>query len=92
MSAVSAPPLLDRDGTGLSRRPAGRLTAQAVSRAIAALPAHHRTVVLLRDVEGLSYGEMAQALGCSLAAVKVRLHRARQVLRQALRPLLEEER
>lgn len=68
-----------------------RFTEEAIAATIRELPAHHRAVVVLRDVEGLSYDEMAHALGCSVAAVKVRLHRARELLRKRLRSLLLED-
>ncbi len=50
------------------------------------LPEAHRTVLLLRDIEDLDTAEAARALGTSEAAVKVRLHRARQALRTLLEP------
>lgn len=49
-----------------------------------------REVLLLRDVEGLSAPEVAQALGVSVDAVKSRLHRARKALRDELTPWLEQ--
>lgn len=52
--------------------------------AIAALGASQRAVFLLRDVEGFSTADTADALGLSEAAVKVRLHRARLTLREYL--------
>ncbi len=52
--------------------------------AIASLPESQRAVFLLRDVEGLSTAETAEALGLSEVAVKVRLHRARLALRERL--------
>jgi RNA polymerase sigma-70 factor (ECF subfamily) len=59
----------------------------AVRRSIDQLPEPHRTVIVLRDVEGLSTEETSQQLGISPDATKMRLHRARQ----ALRTLLERE-
>jgi RNA polymerase sigma-70 factor (ECF subfamily) len=50
------------------------------------LPESYRTVLLLRDIEGLATEETAQALGTSLGVVKTRLHRARQALRTLLDP------
>jgi RNA polymerase sigma-70 factor (ECF subfamily) len=61
----------------------------ALGRALAALPADHREVIHLRDIEGLSAPEAASALGISVDALKSRLHRAREALRNTLRPLLE---
>ena len=57
---------------------------QALEHAISELPADYRIVVLLRDVEGLSTQETAQALELGVSAVKMRLHRGRMELRQAL--------
>jgi len=62
-------------------------TAAIVSRAIDRLPESYRTVLLLRDIEGMSNNEIAEMLGVSGNVVKVRVHRARQ----ALRTLLERE-
>lgn len=61
----------------------------ALSRALDSLSDEHREVILLRDVEGLTAAETAAALEVSVDAVKSRLHRAREALRAALRPLLE---
>lgn len=52
------------------------------------LPVTYRTVLLLRDIEELDTGEVAEALGISANAVKIRLHRARQALRELLDPHL----
>ena len=57
---------------------------QLVRRAIDSLPEGYRTVILLRDIEGLSGQETAEAMGLTTTAVKVRLHRARLALREAL--------
>lgn len=59
----------------------------ALDAAIASLDPAQRVVLLLRDVEGLSAPEAAEALGVSVAAVKSRLHRARVALRATLAPL-----
>lgn len=55
-----------------------------IEAAIAELPESLRLVVKLRDMEGLSTEETAEHLGISVGAVKVRLHRARLKLREAL--------
>ena len=52
--------------------------------AIEELRADYRMVVVLRDVEGLSYQDIAEALGLSIGNVKTRLHRARLFLRKRL--------
>jgi RNA polymerase sigma-70 factor (ECF subfamily) len=54
--------------------------------AVASLPSSLRTVLLLKEVEGYSHAEIAEVVGISVAASKVRLHRALR----ALRTLLEE--
>ncbi|MBI2115863.1 MAG: hypothetical protein HYT85_12355, partial [candidate division NC10 bacterium] len=48
------------------------------------VPLQYRAVLVLRDVEGLSNEEVAEAVGDSVAAVKSRVHRARLVLREEL--------
>ncbi len=55
------------------------------------LPETYRTILLLRDVEGLDTEETAEALSLSTGAVKTRLHRARQALRTLLEPDLVQE-
>lgn len=71
-------------------RTAERELGATLARALDALPDDYREVIALRDVEGLSAPEAAAALGISVDALKSRLHRAREALRTALRPVLEE--
>ncbi|MCD6359782.1 MAG: sigma-70 family RNA polymerase sigma factor [Armatimonadetes bacterium] len=59
-------------------------------REVAALKYEYREVVVLRDLEGLRYRQIAEVLGCSVEAVKSRLFRARSVLRQRLGEVLED--
>jgi RNA polymerase sigma-70 factor (ECF subfamily) len=61
-------------------------TRELVRRAIDELPDIYRTVLLLRDIEGLETEEAARILGVNAAVVKTRLHRARQALRSLLDP------
>jgi RNA polymerase sigma-70 factor (ECF subfamily) len=56
----------------------------ALSSAIDELPATYRVVLVLRDVEGQSNAEIADALGLTIAVVKTRVHRARLFLRKRL--------
>ncbi len=64
-----------------------RLEEQAaVRQAIGQLPEHYRTVLLLRDIEGMGTADVAEELGITANAVKLRLHRARQALRTLLAP------
>ncbi len=65
-------------------RTAAREAARLLERAVDRLPAPHRVVFVLREVEGLSTAETAAALGIGEDAAKVRLHRARALLRRAL--------
>ena len=55
-----------------------------VARMMAAIPAHYRTILLLRDVEGLALEELCETLELSLPATKSRLHRARMLARTLL--------
>jgi RNA polymerase sigma-70 factor (ECF subfamily) len=68
--------------------PAGRLSAletrAVVDAALAGLPERQRTVVTLRDVEGLTSEEVAEVLGISAGNQRVLLHRGRSVVRAAL--------
>lgn len=73
-------PWEDRPDAALEREDRTRLVREAIDR----LPEIHRTVLVLRDIEGLDTGETAEALGISGNAVKVRLHRARLALRTQL--------
>lgn len=61
-----------------------RVTHEDVVLAIERLPEIHREVVLLVDVEGLTYKECAEVLGVPVETVMSRLHRARSQLQQAL--------
>ncbi len=64
-------------------------TRDAIRRHIDELPDNFRTVLLLRDIEGLSTEETARVLETTANAVKIRLHRARQALRTLLAPHFE---
>lgn len=63
--------------------------AEAIQKAIDELPEDQRITLVLRDIEGLSYQEIARLQGCTVEAVKSRLFRARSTLRKKLRPFLE---
>src|SRR5262245_46357135 len=58
---------------------------ESVRQAVLALPLHYREVVVLCELEELSYGEAAALLGCAIGTVRSRLHRARALLKQRLR-------
>ena len=61
-----------------------RELGQALQEAVDKLPADYKSVVVLRDLEGLSNEEVSKVLSLSVAAVKSRLHRGRLVLRDQL--------
>lgn len=61
---------------------------QRITQALAALPEHHRTIIMLSDLEGLSYREIAEVLHVPMGTVMSRLHNARKRLRAVLGPLL----
>jgi len=73
-------------------RLANQELASALSVALDRLSDEHREAILLRDVEGLSAPEAASSIGISVDALKSRLHRAREALREAFLPLLEPRR
>jgi RNA polymerase sigma-70 factor (ECF subfamily) len=92
--------LLPLEDHGCRRRPVSRVSEQAENRlereelravvraCIDRLPDDYRTIVWLRDIEELDTNATAQLLDLSRAAVKTRLHRARQALRRLLEPAL----
>ena len=63
-------------------------TQSAVRRALAQVPAVFRTAVILRDLEGMSYEEVAEVLDVSAGTVKSRILRGRRLLKEILDPML----
>ncbi len=62
---------------------------RVIYEAIDALPEDLRTAITLRELEGLSYEEIAQAMDCPIGTVRSRIFRAREAIEQKLKPLLE---
>jgi RNA polymerase sigma-70 factor, ECF subfamily len=62
--------------------------AQTVNIAMDALPKELRMAITLREIEGLSYEEIAEAMGCPIGTVRSRIFRAREAISEKLRPLL----
>jgi RNA polymerase sigma-70 factor, ECF subfamily len=60
-------------------------TIASVRQAVLALPAHYREVVVLCDLQEMSYADASVALGCAVGTVRSRLHRARALLVEKLR-------
>jgi len=56
-----------------------------IQEALEALPAEFRMVVILADIEEMSYDEISQALGCPVGTVRSRLHRGRAILKEKLK-------
>lgn len=65
--------------------------AQAVNAAMEALPEELRQAVTLREIEGLSYEEIATAMECPIGTVRSRIFRAREAISARVRPLLENQ-
>jgi RNA polymerase sigma-70 factor (ECF subfamily) len=63
--------------------------AATVNDAMAALPEDLRTAIQLREVEGLSYEEIATLMNCPIGTVRSRIFRAREAIAERLRPLLD---
>ena len=76
----------DRPEPAASARMLGEERDRQVAEAVARLPQRFRAPIVLFNVEGWSYREIADALGCREGTVKSRIHRGRQVLRQELAP------
>jgi len=64
---------------------------QTMSKAIAHLPEDLKKAIVLREVDGMSYDEIAEEMDCPIGTVRSRIFRARDAIDQALRPLLIDE-
>ncbi len=62
---------------------------QTVNAAMEALPEELRTAIMLREIEGLSYEEIATIMECPIGTVRSRIFRAREAVAERLRPLLD---
>lgn len=63
--------------------------AKTVNDTVAGLPEELRTAITLREIEGLSYEEIATLMGCPIGTVRSRIFRARETIAEKLRPLLD---
>jgi RNA polymerase sigma-70 factor (ECF subfamily) len=66
--------------------------AREVSQTVAGLPEELRTAITLREMDGLSYEEIAEAMDCPIGTVRSRIFRAREAIDARLRPLMDSER
>jgi RNA polymerase sigma-70 factor, ECF subfamily len=62
--------------------------AKAVNEAVDALPDELRTAITLREIEGMSYEEIAQLMECPIGTVRSRIFRAREAIAERIRPML----
>lgn len=70
---------------------AARELAEAVQAAVQALPPELREAVTLREIEGLSYEDIAAVMNCPIGTVRSRIFRAREAISARIRPLLEHQ-
>lgn len=70
---------------------AAKEIAEAVNAAMEALPEDLRQAVTLREIEGLSYEEIADLMGCPIGTVRSRIFRAREAISARVRPMLEHQ-
>lgn len=74
----------ETDPNDLQEKIFGGLMEDDVARAVESLPEEFRTVVILSDIEGLSYEEIAEFVDCPIGTIRSRLHRGRKLLRERL--------
>lgn len=72
------------DPNDLQQKLFGQLLDDEISKALESLPEDFRTVVILCDIEGLTYEEIAEFVQCPVGTVRSRLHRGRKLLHTAL--------
>ena len=79
-----------KDGSTPERELLRQEIEQTVTRAVDALPDDLRQAITLREVDGLSYEEIAETMNCPIGTVRSRIFRAREAIDEQLRPLLNE--
>ncbi|MFT0534175.1 RNA polymerase sigma factor RpoE [Castellaniella hirudinis] len=70
---------------------ASRQIAQTVNQAIEALPDDLRTAIVLREIEGMSYEDIANTMQCPIGTVRSRIFRAREAIAARLRPVMDQD-
>ncbi|MES2740807.1 MAG: RNA polymerase sigma factor RpoE [Pseudomonadota bacterium] len=68
---------------------ASKQIAETVNAAMDLLPMELRTAIVLREIEGLSYEEISDIMACPIGTVRSRIFRAREVIAEKLKPLLD---
>ena len=68
---------------------ASKQIADTVNAAMDVLPIELRTAIVLREIEGLSYEEISEIMACPIGTVRSRIFRAREVIAEKLKPLLD---
>jgi len=81
---LESSPIARPDGAALTSE-----LGEQIQKAIDALPSYHKSVFVLYEIQGLSYKEIAETVGCSIGTVMSRLHYARKKLRTMLTPYVE---
>ena len=76
------------DNTTPESELASRQISQTVNKAIEDLPEDLRTAIVLREIEGMSYEDIAQSMNCPIGTVRSRIFRAREAIATKLRPMM----
>ncbi len=82
-------PITRKPGRGPAKQVLTAELGEQIQIAIDALPDYHRSVFVLYEIEGMSYKEIADIVGCSIGTVMSRLHYARKKLRTMLEPYVD---
>jgi len=76
------------DGSNPESEMASRQIAETVNKAINDLPEELRNAIVMREIDGMSYEDIAQSMNCPIGTVRSRIFRAREAIAIRLRPLL----
>ncbi len=82
VDATPAPLSLDGDGEQVVR---SRELRETLETALASLAEPYRSIIVMREIQEMSYSEISESLACPLGTVKVYLHRGRRMLRTSLK-------
>ncbi len=76
------------DGSNPESEMASRQIAETVNKAINDLPEELRNAIVMREIDGMSYEDIAESMNCPIGTVRSRIFRAREAIATRLRPLL----